>query len=157
MQAQLIELSHEPPVVFVALFFLSLVASYILFKLLDSRATIRRKGWSAGGAIAGFLLILFGSWYAVKPSFSGQQRILPVSTPAGFKIISASDAGVAIAIPSDWERKDMPTTLRFEPKAQEPNSSDPKMMVIQIQACEDLRLLTSEEDLAQTKQSMKEL
>ena len=31
------------------------------------------------------------------------------------------------------------------------------MMVIQIQACEDLRLLTSEEDLAQTKQGMKEL
>src|SRR5258708_4126874 len=157
MISQLIRLSHEPPVVFVVLFFLSLVASYILFKLLDSRATIKRKGWSAGGAIAGFLLILFGSWYALKPSLSMQTPIMPLSIPRGFKAVSVSDAGIALAIPLDWERKDDAITLIFQPKHQEPNSEDAKVLYMRIQPCTELAPMTSEADLSQDKEMLKEI
>jgi hypothetical protein len=157
MPLQLIKLSHEPAVVFVVLSLLSLVASYILFKLLDSRATIKRKGWSAGGAIAGFLLILFGSWYALKPSLSIQTPVMPLSIPTDFKAVSVSDAGVAIAIPPHWERKDDPITLRFEPKTQEPNSEDAKILFMRIQPCKELCPMTSGADLSQDNDALKEI
>jgi hypothetical protein len=157
MQSHLIELSHEPPLVFVVLFLLSLVASYILFKLLDSRANIKRKGWSAGGAIAGFLLILFGSWFAVKPTLSIQRLPVPLSIPTGFKAVPILEAGIAIAIPDDWERSDTPITLEFVPKVQKPNSEDAKMMSIQISHCEELPAMLTEADLAKDEGALKQM
>ena len=157
MLVQLIDLSHEPSVVFVVLFLLSLLASYILFKLLNSSATIKRKEWSAGGAIAGFILILFGSWYALRPSLNRRLQIVPLSIPTGFKTVSVSDVGLAIAIPPDWERKDAPTTLQFAAKHQEPNSDSAKFMLIQITPCGELPPMTSEADLPKFSSMIKEL
>lgn len=39
------------------MFILSLIGAYVLFKYLKSSALIKREGYKAGGAIAGFLLI----------------------------------------------------------------------------------------------------
>jgi hypothetical protein len=50
----------EHLIVIAVLFLLSLLAAYVLFKWLDSAAIIKRQGYQAGGAFAGFLLI-FGS------------------------------------------------------------------------------------------------
>jgi hypothetical protein len=44
------------------IFLLSLVGSYVLFHLLKSSASITNKNYSAGGAIAGFV-ILFGALF----------------------------------------------------------------------------------------------
>ena len=50
-----------PPLTAVALMFLlSLGGAFVLFKLLKSAALIKRAGYQAGGALAGFLLI-FGT------------------------------------------------------------------------------------------------
>ncbi len=50
-----------PEVFIVAVFFLlSLVGAYVLFKILESSAVVKRPGYQAGGALAGFLLI-FGT------------------------------------------------------------------------------------------------
>lgn len=147
-------LTHDPLVAFVALFVLSLVAAYILFKLLDSRATIKRKEWSAGGAIAGFLLILFGSWWAIRPAMSAIKPVVPLFVPNGFKSESVSAAGLAIAIPQEWERKDSPLILMFAPKV--PDESNPTYMLIQVSACTKLPEMTSSEELAKVQKEIKE-
>lgn len=41
----------------VIIFILSLAGAYVLFKLLKSTAVIKKTGYQAGGALAGFLLI----------------------------------------------------------------------------------------------------
>lgn len=46
-----------------AIFALSLFGAYVLFRFLKSTAIIKRTGYQAGGALAGFLLI-FGALYA---------------------------------------------------------------------------------------------
>jgi len=51
------------------LFLLSLVAAFLLFKFLDSKAEIVSKGYKAGGAIAGFIIVygmLYGSFYKIS-------------------------------------------------------------------------------------------
>lgn len=50
-------------VVVSVIFALSLVGAFVLFKFLKSAAIIKRSGYQAGGALAGFLLI-FGALYA---------------------------------------------------------------------------------------------
>jgi hypothetical protein len=117
------------------LFLLSLLAAYVLFKVLDSRATIRRRGWSAGGAIAGFLIILFWSWDAIRPTLAPLARTMPVSVPVGFKPLDVSDMGIAIAVPDDWERKPHPTEIFLGPKQHQQNSRDAMFIMISIQAC----------------------
>jgi hypothetical protein len=52
------------------MFTLSLVGSVILFRFLKSSATIKKKSYQAGGAIAGFILI-YGLLYA---SFNGMYK-----------------------------------------------------------------------------------
>ncbi len=47
-------------IVAAVLFLLSLLGAYVLFKVLKSAALIKRPGYQAGGALAGFLL-LFGT------------------------------------------------------------------------------------------------
>lgn len=116
--SQLIQFCREPLLVFVTLFLLSLLAAVVLFKFLESRATIKRRWWSAGGAIAGFVLILFGSWYSLTPAISAPLRVDPLSLPAGYKAYSASDLGIAIAIPRDWAQPDRPTDIAFSPQQQ---------------------------------------
>ncbi len=44
-------------VVMLVMFLCSLGGAYVLFRLLKSTATIQKKGYRAGGALAGFLLI----------------------------------------------------------------------------------------------------
>ncbi len=133
MFSQVIQLCREPLAVFVTLFLISLAASYVLFKLLDSRATIKREGWSAGGAIAGFLIILFGSWFALKPAITPPTRIVPLSVPTGFKSFTASDLGLAVALPADWVRHDAPTAISFGPKL--PTMQNPMFVALQIASC----------------------
>ncbi len=54
------------------IFALSLSGSVVLFKFLSSSATIKKKSYKAGGAIAGFILIYgllftsFNSWYKAE-------------------------------------------------------------------------------------------
>jgi hypothetical protein len=151
------QLSRDPVIVFVILFLLSLGASYVLFKLLDSSATIKRKGWSAGGAIAGFLMILFGSWYAIRPTLIPPPRIIPVSVPAGFKPISDLNMGVAIATPEDWERKEEAYSISVAPKQQEPNSKNPMFAQIQIRPCTELTHSLSKDELPKIQKALQQL
>lgn len=93
---------HDPVVVYVIIFLLSLLAAIVLFKVLVSRATIKKKGWSAGGAIAGFLIISWGSWNALRPELGWRRSVEPLSVPGGFKKISDTSGGIALAVPEDW-------------------------------------------------------
>lgn len=52
----------NPIFVVSAIFLLSLLGAFVLFKFLKAYARIRRKGYQAGGALAGFLLI-YGALY----------------------------------------------------------------------------------------------
>lgn len=54
-------------VVVTVIFILSLTGAFVLFKFLKSSALIKKAGYQAGGAIAGFLLI-YGALYS---SFDG--------------------------------------------------------------------------------------
>jgi hypothetical protein len=140
----------------VTLFLLSLVASWVLFKLLDSRATIKRKGWSAGGAIAGFLIILFLSWRAVQPTLTPRSQILPTSMPKGFNAVSLPESGIALAIPNHWERKQTPVLVSLMPKQQKPNSADAKYFDVDIRDCSELSVMSDSDiqDLQKPFQQM---
>lgn len=53
-------------IVISVMFVISLGGAFVLFRILDSQASIQRAGYKAGGALAGFLIILsmlFGSYY----------------------------------------------------------------------------------------------
>ena len=47
----------DPLLSLAAIFVLSLVGAVVLFKYLQSTAIIKKKGWQASGAVAGFILI----------------------------------------------------------------------------------------------------
>jgi hypothetical protein len=55
------------------IFLLSLVGALVLFKVLQSTAIIQRKGYQAGGALAGFLLI-FAALYGAYHQLNAQQQ-----------------------------------------------------------------------------------
>lgn len=60
------------------IFLLSLLGAYVLFAILKSTAVIKKAGYQAGGALAGFLLIfimLFGSYREL----ANQQKIFTVN------------------------------------------------------------------------------
>jgi phosphoglycerol transferase MdoB-like AlkP superfamily enzyme len=152
-----LQLSREPLLVFVVLFLLSLLASYVLFKLLESRANIKRKEWSAGGAIAGFLIILFGSWYAIRPTLTALPRTMPVSVPVGFKPFDVSDMGIAIAVPDNWERKPHPTEIFLAPKQQQQNSTNAMFIMITVQSCDGPQYVVSESDLQKLQQPLQQM
>jgi hypothetical protein len=148
---------HDPPVAFVMVFVLSLLAAIVLFKLLDSRATIKKKGWSAGGAIAGFLIILFGSWHELRPTLNSRRIVAPLSIPSGFRQISASDAGLALAIPGNWQRTDTPVTLSLSPRQRDPNVDHVNFMSVQTTPCEHLTLTENDSDLPAVKEALKKM
>lgn len=58
--------NFEVLIVVSVMFAISLGGAYILFRFLESQATIQKAGYKAGGALAGFLIILgilFGSYH----------------------------------------------------------------------------------------------
>lgn len=70
--------SINPIFVVSIIFLLSLSGAFVLFKLLKSYARIQRKGYQAGGALAGFLLIyaaLYSSYDRIE-----QARIVEART-----------------------------------------------------------------------------
>jgi hypothetical protein len=149
---------RDPVTVFVLLFLLSLLAAYILFKLLDSRATIKRKGWSAGGAIAGFLIILFGSWYALGPLLRNVRNIAPLSVPNGFKRIIDGDAGFAFAVPSDWQRN-VATSVTINTTSPKPKSPSERVNLVNLVSnpCDHPTFSASDPDLATVKNALKKM
>lgn len=59
-----------------AIFALSLMGAYVLFRFLKSTAIIKKTGYQAGGALAGFLLIfgaLYGSYSHLEKSATERQ------------------------------------------------------------------------------------
>jgi hypothetical protein len=55
---------YSPLVILVAVFTLSLFATFILFRFLKSTATVIKAKWRAGGAIAGFIIIFSMAFYS---------------------------------------------------------------------------------------------
>ena len=157
MSSPVSQVFREPVPVFALVFLLSLGACWVLFQILDSRASIKGKGWSAGGAIAGFLVILFGSFYALRPFLQTIPRTMPVSTPAGYKPISVSDMGIALAVPKDWEKREVPTQILVTPSQQQPNSSDPKFLWIQLRSCSEPPSTLSEHDLSEARGPLQQM
>ena len=138
-------LLREPLIVWAVLFGLSLVAAIVLFKFLDSRATIKRKNWSAGGALAGFLIVLFGSWYAIRPALAPVRQVFPLSVPKGFKADGVLDAGIAFAVPEDWHRQQTPVTFLFTAAHQ--NIETPATLWGQVTSCSGPNLIMTEAEL----------
>jgi hypothetical protein len=95
---------REPVIAFSIVFLFSIGAAFMLFRVLGSQAAIRGKRWQAGGAIAGFLLVFFPSWYSVKPMLPMESGpyISPLNVPNGFRPFSEPWAPFAVAIPRKW-------------------------------------------------------
>ena len=63
--------NFEVLIVISVMFVISLGGAFVLFRFLDSHATIQRAGYKAGGALAGFLIILgmlFGTYVKLAPA-----------------------------------------------------------------------------------------
>lgn len=56
------------------IFALSLIGAYVLFKLLKSTAIVKKAGYQAGGALAGFLIIFGTLFYAYNTSIKAKQE-----------------------------------------------------------------------------------
>jgi hypothetical protein len=156
MPIWMIEISRDPAWVFAGLFILSLFAAIVLFRGLQSQASIKGTHWTLGGAAAGFVIILFGSWHVLSSSVSGERPLSPVSIPDGFKRISMADVGLAMAIPPSWERKETPVTVMLGPKEVAPNAPNPSFIFMQITRCQALPPMTLESDLATVEEGLKE-
>lgn len=68
---------YLPIMVVAVIFMLSLGGAIVLFKFLKSSALVKRAGYQAGGALAGFLLIygtLFYSYEKMNPSGEGAEQ-----------------------------------------------------------------------------------
>lgn len=69
--------SISPIFVVAIIFLLSLLGAFVLFKFLKSYAKIQRKGYQAGGALAGFLLIyaaLYSSYDRIEQARIAEAR-----------------------------------------------------------------------------------
>jgi hypothetical protein len=119
-------LLREPLFVWVVLSLVCLLVVWVCFRVLKSAAIIVKKEWQAGGAIAGFLLLLFGSWCAVSPRLDVapvRSAIAPISVPVGFEGHSLSSAGIAFAAPVSFLLSDNPARFSLSQK-------DPPAMII---------------------------
>ena len=70
----------------IAFFFCSLVASYVLFKILKSRARVGSSTWQAGGALAGFVivfLVMHATYKSINDIELAKARL--ISTEADLK------------------------------------------------------------------------
>ena len=63
----------------VVMFTLSLVAAFILFKVLKSSALIEKAGYRAGGALAGFLLVYAALYSSFQRLVQAEQPWKPIS------------------------------------------------------------------------------
>lgn len=74
-------MSEYLPITIVTIMFLmSLIGAYVLFKLLKSTAVIKRTGYQAGGALAGFLLIYGILFYSYDKMTQPNSQPEPVTT-----------------------------------------------------------------------------
>jgi hypothetical protein len=80
----------QPVLTVVVFFSCSLVAAYVLFKLLRSTAIVRTEKGQAGGAAAGFLLVLF-ALFSGHHSVSGIESLRAEIDSVTAQLKSATD------------------------------------------------------------------
>lgn len=121
---------REPLIAFSVVFLFSMAAAFMLFKILASHAAIRGKGWQAGGAIAGFLLVFFPSWYSLKPMLPMERQpyISPLNVPSGFKPYTSLSPPFSLAVPHKWVQVGQTVSLIFS----SPDQKDNELFVIMI-------------------------
>jgi hypothetical protein len=151
-------LLREPLVVWVVLSLVCLFVVWVCFRLLESAAIIVKKEWQAGGAIAGFLLLLFGSWCAVSPRLDVapvRSAIEPLSVPVGFTARTLSSAGVALAAPAGFLTSESP--IQFGLTQKDP----PAMALVAVQpydaADDDGDYSLDEDELAELNETTRAL
>lgn len=104
-------------IVIVVLFALSVIASLVLFKVLDSFSFIEKKGLKMGGAIVGFIAVfitLRSTYFSLEETEQLQkeletkiaelskERFDNVVLPEGYVLETSVDLGVAFGYPKGW-------------------------------------------------------
>jgi len=128
-------------VVLTLIFSLSLIAAIVLFKILKSTALVKKTGYQAGGALAGFIIIYTTLYYSYTSISGGipeetvekdyilksniQLFITAITTRVeGVKVsiydrdkkevvsdLTDSDGVVSLKIPNAWDKQ---FTIKFE-------------------------------------------
>ena len=100
-------------VVVSVIFALSLVGAFVLFKFLKSAAIIKRPGYQAGGALAGFLLIfgaLYVSYSELEANAAERAAAVALWTVAGDVFLEGDDQNSADVEVSDLRPRGMRAT-----------------------------------------------